>query len=387
MKLLNPGPVTLSERVRAAMTQPDLCHREPEFARLQAEIRKHLAFVYPAAGLEFTAVLLTGSGTAAVETMVGSLVPRNSHALVAVNGVYGERMAAMVGAQGKTVHMARSQWTEPINFGAVEQILSREPRISHVLAVHHETTTGRLNDIAKLGAICSRYEVPLLLDCVSSFGGEDIDFDNWNLQACASTANKCLHGVPGMSFVLARRKVLDAGQSGATSVYLDLFRQYAEQRKGSSAFTQSVQVCYALLEALRELQDGGGWRGRHSRYAALSRKVFNGLRAQGVEPLLEITGPSSSVMTAYRVPQRYDYSSLHDFLKASGFVIYSGQGQFSQDIFRIAVMGALDFSDVDELLSTFGRFWGSRNDAVRCEPDSAVGMFACGATRRAEAGA
>jgi len=387
MKLLNPGPVTLSERVRAAMTQPDLCHREPEFARLQKEIRKRLASVYAAAEGEFTAVLLTGSGTAAVEAMVGSLVPRNGHALVAANGVYGERMAAMVDAQDKTVHMVRSEWTEPINFAAVEQILSRESRISHVLAVHHETTTGRLNDIAKLGAICSHYDVPLLLDCVSSFGGEEIDFESWNLQACAATANKCLHGVPGMSFVLARRKVLDAGQSGATSVYLDLFRQYVEQRKGSSAFTQSVHVCYALLEALGELQDSGGWRGRRSRYAVLSRKVLNGLRSQGVEPLLDITAPSSSVMTAYRVPEGYDYSSLHDFLKASGFVIYSGQGQFSQDIFRIAVMGAVDFSDVDELLSTFGRFWRSRNDAVRCESDSAVGVFACSATRRAEAGA
>ncbi len=387
MKLLNPGPVTLSERVRAAMTQPDLCHREPEFARLQKEIRNRLASVYSAADGEFTAVLLTGSGTAAVEAMVGSLVPRNGHALLAANGVYGERMAAMVAGQGKTVHLARSKWTEPINFAAVEQILSREWRISHVLAVHHETTTGRLNDIARLGAICSHYDVPLLLDCVSSFGAEEIDFENWNLQACAATANKCLHGVPGMSFVLARRKVLDADQSGATSVYLDLFRQYAEQRKGSSAFTQSVQVCYALLEALAELQDAGGWRGRYTRYAALSQKVFNGLRAQGVAPLLDITAPSSSVMTAYRVPNGYHYSSLHDFLKASGFVIYSGQGQFSEEIFRIAVMGALDFWDVDELLSTFGRFWRSRNDAVRCESDSAVGVFACGATRRTEAGA
>src|SRR5207248_5771843 len=128
-------------------------------------------------------------------------------------------------------------------------------------------------------------------------------------------------------FVLARRVALESRRSGATSVYLDLFRHYAEQRKGSSPFTQSVHACYALAEALRELADGGGWRSRHKSYAALSRQVFEGLRAQGIEPLLNSAAPSSSVLTAYRVPAGYDYASLHDFLKAAGFVIYAGQGQ------------------------------------------------------------
>jgi 2-aminoethylphosphonate-pyruvate transaminase len=360
MKLLNPGPVTLTDRVRKALAQPDLCHREPDFEALQNEICDRLLSVYPEAVQDFTTVLLTGSGTAAVEAMVGSLVPRDGHALVVVNGVYGERMAAMLRAQGKAVHLVQSEWTEPMDLAAVVRILSSEPRISHVLAVHHETTTGRLNDLAKLGGICSSYDVPLLLDCVSSFGGEEIDFENWNIQACASTANKCLHGAPGMSFVLVRRSALQSGQSGATSVYLDLFRHYAEQRKSSSAFTQSVHICYALLEALKELEDSGGWRSRNARFAALSRQVFNGLRAQGVEPLLKISAPSSAVMTAYRIPQGYAYSSLHDFLKAAGFVIYAGQGQFSQEIFRIAVMGALDYRDMDDLLDAFQSFWKTR---------------------------
>jgi 2-aminoethylphosphonate-pyruvate transaminase len=357
MKLLNPGPVTLTSRVREAMSQPDLCHREPEFATLQTEIRDRLVAIYPETADEFEAILLTGSGTAAVEAMVGSLIPRNGHALVVANGVYGERMAAMVEAQGKTAHVARSEWTEPMNLAAVRQILSSTPNITHVLAVHHETTTGRLNDIATLAAVCSRYNVPLLLDCVSSFAGEEIDFENWNVEACAATANKCLHGVPGISFVLVRRAALKSRRSGATSVYLDLFRHYAEQLKGSSPFTQSVHVCYALREALRELEESGGWYARHAHYAALSRQAFDGLREQGVEPLLDAAAPSSSMMTAYRIPRGFDYSSLHDFLKASGFVIYSGQGQFTDEIFRVAVMGAIDSADMDELLCSFRKFW------------------------------
>jgi 2-aminoethylphosphonate-pyruvate transaminase len=172
MKLLNPGPVTLSTRVREALCGPDLCHREPEFATLQTEIRTRLAQVYTEAERDFVTILLTGSGTAAVEAMVGSLVPARGHALVVANGVYGERMAAMLELQGKIVYIAAAPWTEPINLAAAEKILVEHAQISHVLAVHHETTTGRLNDIEALGALCRKYGKALLLDAVSSFGGE-----------------------------------------------------------------------------------------------------------------------------------------------------------------------------------------------------------------------
>src|SRR5215813_7557463 len=141
-KLLNPGPVTLSERVRSALLGEDLCHREPEFTALQTEIRDRLLAVYPQAARNFTAVLLAGSVTAAVEAMVGSLVSRDGEALVVANGVYGERMVAMLRAQGKTAHVAAAEWTEPMNLEAVERILAEKRGGAHVLAVRHETTTG-----------------------------------------------------------------------------------------------------------------------------------------------------------------------------------------------------------------------------------------------------
>ena len=356
-KLLNPGPVTLTERVRQAMVCKDLCHREPEFAALQATIRERLVRVYPDAERDFTAILLAGSGTAAVEAMVGSLVPHNGQALVVANGVYGERMAAMLKVQGKVVHLASSEWTAPMDLAAVEHILAREPGITHVVAVHLETTSGRLNDIPALGALCRHFQVRLLLDAVSGFGGEAIDFEAWNLEACASTANKCLHGVPGMSFVIVRKEILETRKSGATSVYLDLFRHYEEQIKNSSAFTQAVHVCYALAEALQELADSGGWGARHNHYRSLSQQVFAGLCAQSVEPLLAVQAPASAVMTAFRVPEAYDYAGLHDFLKAAGFIIYAGQGRFSGEVFRIAVMGDLDVTDIDRLLTACRGFW------------------------------
>lgn len=364
-KLLNPGPVTLTSRVRQSLLREDICHREPEFSALQSEIRSRLAGVYPEARSDYRAVLLTGSGTAAVEAMVGSLVPGNGLALVVANGVYGERMAAMLHAQGKAHEVASAGWLSAMDLDAVERRLALSPSISHVLAVHHETTTGRLNDLPALGAICRRHGVPLLLDAVSSFGGEEIEFASWNLEACAATANKCLHGVPGISFVLARRSAFESGASGARSLYLDLFRYYQEQEKGSAPFTQAVHACYALAEALRELEDSGGWRARHAHYRALSSRVFEGLRAQGVAPLLEIEAPSSAILTAYRLPPGHAYRELHDSLKAEGFVIYAGQGgPLGKEIFRIAVMGDLGRADIDALLAACRRHWHTKRAPV-----------------------
>jgi 2-aminoethylphosphonate-pyruvate transaminase len=349
-KLLNPGPVTLSERVRGALLRPDLCHREPEFAALQAAVRRGLAAVYPEAAADYSAVLLTGSGTAAVEAMVGSLVPRGGTALVAANGVYGERIAAMLAAQGRPPRLVRSDWLAPIDLPAVEAALAADPALSHVVAVHHETTTGRLNDLAALGALCRRFRRPLLLDAVSSFGAEAIDFAGWNVEACAATANKCLHGVPGLSFVLARRERLARGESAAPGLYLDLLRQHAEQEAGASAFTQAVHACHALDEALRELADEGGWSARHARYRALSGRLRAGLRALGYETLLP-DADSSAALTAFRLPPGLPYPRLHAALRDAGYVVYAGQGALAAEIFRVAVMGALGPEDVDAVVA------------------------------------
>jgi 2-aminoethylphosphonate-pyruvate transaminase len=348
-KLLNPGPVTLTDRVRAALGRPDLCHREPEFASLALGVMARLGEVYAPGAAAYRAVLLTGSGTAAVEAMVGSLVPRGGRALVAANGVYGERIADMLRAHGKAFDVAAAEWTAPIDLEEVETRLATGT-YTHVIAVHHETTTGRLNDIDALGARCRQHGVPLLLDAVSSFGGEEIRFDEWNLEACAATANKCLHGVPGASFVLARKDAFER-PSGAPSVYLDLHRYLRAQESGYSPFTQSPHVLYALDEALAELFEEGGWRARRSHYRTLTDRVRRGLSAIGVEPLLS-RDESSAMLTAYHLPLGVTYDELHDRLKDDGYVIYAGQGFLDGRIFRIAVMGDLDVDDMDRVVES-----------------------------------
>ena len=351
MRLLNPGPVTLTERVRAALQRPDLCHREPEFYALALGVRGRIERVYEGCAGRYVALLLTGSGTSAVEAMVGSLVPRDGHALVVANGVYGDRMAAMLTAQGKRFTVVGAEWTAPMDLAGVERALSTDASVTHVLAVQHETTTGRANDVAALGALCRRFDKPMLLDGVSSFAGEPIDFEGWNLEAVAATANKCVHGVPGVSFVLVREAVFAARASGATSVYLDLWRHWKEQRTGASPFTQSVHCVYALEEALKELEDEGGWRARHATYVRRAGAVREALAGLGVGYFLSDGATASSpILTAFTVPAWTTYEALHDGLKERGFVIYAGQGPYAGKMFRIAVMGALGPQDMTELL-------------------------------------
>ncbi len=350
VRLLNPGPVTLTERVRGALQRPDLCHREQEFAELQLDVRRRIEAIYDGAD-GYVAVMLTGSGTAAVEAMVGSLVPKDGRPLVVANGVYGDRMAQMLAAQGKRCEVVASDWVKDVDLAAVEAKLAGDPSITHVLAVHHETTTGRLNNIDALGALCKRYDRPMLLDGVSSFGGEPIDFAGWHLDAVAATANKCLHGVPGVSFVMVKKSLFAARASGATSVYLDLWRHWKEQERGWSPFTQSVHVVYALQEALAELEAQGGWRARHAEYARRAGVVRSALAALGVGYFLDDGATaSSSILTAFKVPAGKSYDRLHDDLKARGFVIYAGQGPYLGKMFRIAVMGDLGARDLEELV-------------------------------------
>jgi 2-aminoethylphosphonate-pyruvate transaminase len=354
MKLLNPGPVTLTERVRNALMLPDLCHREPEFAALTQRVMAGLLAVYPESREAYVPVLLTGSGTAAVEAMLGSLIARTGKkTLVLANGVYGERAAAMLTAQGKAFHKVEAPWEAGIDLQAAEAALATF-EFGYVVAVHHETTTGRLNDIAGLGKLCVKYRAPLLLDAVSSFAGETLRFADWNLLACAATANKCLHGVPGIAFVVARRDAFSESVSPATSVYLDLYRYKKEQEKGFSPFTQSVHVLYALDEALRELADAGGTSVRHAHYHALSAQVREGLAALGVQTFLADPSVYGSTLVSYRLPAGVGYESLHDALKAKGFIIYAGQGPFSGQMFRIANMGAVDSGDMRRALEVMG---------------------------------
>jgi 2-aminoethylphosphonate-pyruvate transaminase len=348
--LLNPGPVTLTKRVREAMLKPDLCHRESEFSILQGDIREKLLRVYELDKSAWVAALLTGSGTAAVEAMISTLIPDDGKLLSVENGVYGERITKIAEQYGIPLAVANFDWTEAIDTTQLERQLTQDQTITHLAVIHHETTTGRLNELLPILDVCKAHNVKVLLDGVSSFGAEAIPFQHESLLSCAATANKCLHGVPGTAFVILRRDALN--QAAQRNLYLNLKAYVEAQDNHGTPFTQSVQTFYALDEALDELFEAGGQQARLALYLQRMSTMRAALEALKIEPLLA-QQECSAVLHAYKLPAGCEYSRLHRELKASGFIIYAGQAEFAKTLFRISMMGDIKEDDMLRLIAAF----------------------------------
>ena len=352
--LMNPGPVVLSERVRKSMLQPDLCHRESEFVELQNKIRADLLKVYALDEKEWASIVFTGSGTSALEGMLTSLVPAHGKILIVENGVYGERMRRIAEIHGIDHVVLHHEWGDAIDMEKLKGELNYHQEISHIGVVHHETTSGRLNDIEAIATLCKqRGNVSILLDAVSSFGAENIPFNDWHIAACAATANKCLHGVPGTSFVIANRDaVKQMTATPARTLYLDLITYLKNQEANGTPFTQSIQTFYGLAEALDELQEEGGWQARQQLYWQRMDGVRDALMGMGVKPYLE-KDECSCVLNAFYLPDGISYEQLHDELKQAGFVIYAAQGGFAKAMFRISCMGDMSADDLKRFKTAF----------------------------------
>jgi 2-aminoethylphosphonate-pyruvate transaminase len=277
-------------------------------------------------------------------------LPRSGRLLVLENGVYGERLTRLAEIHGIAVHSIRHGWLEAWNLESVASALATGG-FTHVAAVHHETTCGRLNPAEQLASLCEQYAVELLLDGVSSFAAESIPFQSAALSACAVTANKCLHGIPGSCFVLLRREALARAVHPPRSLTLDLALWADHQDRRSTPFTPPVNALLALDQALTELSAAGGWRARHARYTHLAGRVARCLAGFRVQSMLP-EGESSCVLRSYRLPGDKSYERVHDGLKQRGFVVYAGQGRLVTEMFRISTMGDITEYDIERLLAS-----------------------------------
>jgi 2-aminoethylphosphonate-pyruvate transaminase len=325
----------------------DLCHREPEFFELQDEVIYGLLDIYQCDPALWTAVLVGGSGTSAMEAMLASLLPFDANVLVLENGVYGERLSRIAGIYGIRHQALKAAWGEAVELEALAELLASGD-FSHVLAVHHETTTGRLNPVDEIASLCTQNGVQLLLDAVSSFGAEYIPFEQESLQAIAATANKCLHGIPGLAMVLCRREALKQEIKPRTlSLHLQGWAE--QQAKQSTPFTPPVNALLGLARALKELDKQGGWKARRSRYRKLAARVADTCQELGVKQWLPAE-VSSCVLRSYHLPAGMTYNELHDGLKQHGFIIYAGQGDLAAQLFRISTMGEISDYDMARLV-------------------------------------
>lgn len=346
--LLNPGPVTLTDRVRNSLMQEDLCHREKKFADLLINIKKQLLDVYNLSE-DYDAVVLAGSGTCAVEAMLKSFVNEQDRVLVLSNGVYGERMFSMLEKDKKKVKNQKGNWLRDTDLDLLDVELN-SGNFTKVVCVHNETTTGRLNDINSVLDICEKHSVKLLLDAVSSFGGEEINFQSPALFSVAATANKCLHGITGAAFVISKNGVFEESVGNSSSMYLDLNNYWLSQKDGWCPFTPSIHSLYSLQEALNELEDLGGVRQRNKRYKETAKIIREQLALHGVDLLIEEDSYSSMISSFY-IPEKQSYQEIYDSFLEQGFIIYSGQGELANKIFRICNMGDINDSDISLLSS------------------------------------
>ena len=353
MILLNPGPVNLSPRVRRALAADSLCHREPEFTELQAAVCAKLLGVYGLGAAHWSAVPVGGSGTLVVEAALTTFVPAGGRLLVLENGVYGERMSEIARRHGIATRALHFEAGAEIQLDQVQRALAAGDGYTHVAVVHHETTTGRLNELAQLGSLCRAHGADLIVDAVSSFGAEALDFDGWGIAALVATAHKCLHGAPGISFAIARRAALERSCNPPRTLYLDLAGWSREQDRGSTPFTPIVPAFHALREALDELAEAGGWQARRARYLVLAERVRASLAAHGVEPWLP-PEVSSAVLRSYWLPAGMSYEQIHDALRKRGFVIYAGQAPYRDQLFRVSTMGEISDRDLDRFVAALG---------------------------------
>lgn len=357
--LLNPGPVNVTPRVRKALTGPDLCHREEEFSVLLRRVRRELLHLFGAEKTH-TVALLTGSGTLAVEAMLASYGAREGRkVLVLSNGIYGERMRAMLAAHRVPHAFLAAPAGQFPSLDAVETALA-DASVTAVALVHHETSTGMLNPLADVMRLAKKHAKTLLVDAVSSLGAEAIDLAGVGF--LAGSSGKCLHGHPGLAFVFVSNAEA-AALDNATSIYMNLKEILAAEDKDSPPFTPAVPLVYSFDAALQELS-AESVSGRVRGYRKKSALLEKGLEALGLRFLIE-KKYRSHVLTALWMPKDVSYAAVHDRLKKKGFVIYAGQSALKDRIFRVSNLGDVRKSDLRRFLRELKTAIGTHSPAPK----------------------
>ena len=330
--LLTPGPLTTTGTVKQAMMS-DWCTWDEDYNLGIVEvIRKELVEIATSAPDEYTAVLMQGSGSFCVEATLGSVVRPEDKLLVAANGAYGKRMGIISEYYHIDCHVMRFEEIEPVNANKIDTYLNEHQEVTHVSVVHCETTTGVLNPLEEIAAVVNRHGKILIVDAMSSFGGVPIDMAKLGIDFLISSANKCIQGVPGFGFIIARRSLMEKCKGIARSLSLDLYEQWETMEKGHGKwrFTSPTHVVRAFMQALTELKAEGG------------------VEAKTLLP----DEQQSPVITSFYYPSAdFNFKDFYLKLKAKGFVIYPGK--ISQaDTFRIGNIGDVHPTDFMKLIET-----------------------------------
>ncbi len=364
-KLLTPGPLTTSEEVKKQMLV-DHCTWDDDYKAITQEIRKGLLQIAKASEENYTAVLMQGSGSFGVESILTSVIGDEDKILILVNGSYGERIVktaqyAKLNYSTYTVH-----YSQIPKASEVERMLKEDASITHVIMVHCETTSGILNDIEAVTKVVKAQGKTMIVDAMSSFGGIDIEVEALGIDFLISSANKCIQGVPGFSFILCNRELLKASEGKARSLSLDLYAQWVEMEKdGKWRFTSPTHVVLAFYQAMKELFAEGGVEKRYQRYLANNQCLIQNMKSMGIQTYIS-EEHQSPIITTFLFPENAEFSfvEMYAYVKERGYAIYPGKVT-EVDTFRIGNIGEIYVEDMEKLCAIFKEYFNELSESFR----------------------
>ncbi|MBO6825766.1 MAG: 2-aminoethylphosphonate--pyruvate transaminase [Sneathiella sp.] len=368
--LLTPGPLTTAASTKAAMLK-DWGSWDDDFKNITAEIRSRLIAMCGGQGT-YDCVPMQGSGTFAVEAALASFVPKGGKVLVLMNGAYGKRAAKILDYIGRDhVDLDKGDYLPPMP-EEVDAVLAEDPSISHVLAVHCETSSGILNPLKGISDVTHARGRKLIVDSMSAFGAVPVTVDEIPFEALVSSANKCIEGVPGFGFVLAKKDALEVAKGNSHSLSLDLHDQWVYMNStGQWRFTPPTHTVVAFLEALRLHEAEGGVEGRLKRYSQNRDVLVNGMEKMGFVPLLDKMW-LSPIITTFFSPndENFDFNRFYNEIKSRGYIIYPGKLTEAES-FRIGFIGALDKSVMEGVLNAIAESCAAMG-VTQCGPPAGV---------------
>jgi len=336
--LLTPGPLTTSDKTRAAMLR-DWGSWDSDFNQITARIRQQvLRIVHGEATHE--CVPLQGSGTFSVEAAIGTIVPRDGHVLVPNNGAYCQRIAKICKVLGRRVTIIDYTEDKQVQPADVDRVLAADPSITHVALVHCETGAGVLNPLHEIALVVEKHGRGLIVDAMSSFGAIEIDARKTPFDAVVAASGKCLEGVPGMGFVIIRRSTLEKCEGNCHSLAMDLYDQWVYMGKTTQwRFTPPTHVVAALDEAITQYVEEGGLEARGGRYARNCKTLIAGLAALGVRSYLD-PAIQAPIIVTFHAPDdpKYDFKTFYQEVKKRGYILYPGK-LTQVETFRVGCMG------------------------------------------------
>jgi len=360
-KLLTPGPLTTTEAVKKEMLM-DRCTWDDDYKQVTQTIRKKLVELAQVDETMYSAVLMQGSGSFVVESVLTTTIYDLDKVLIITNGAYGERIVEMA----KALQLQHVVYCVPYNEQPspleVRTILENDESITHVAVVHCETTTGILNPINEIGEVVQSFNKTFIVDAMSSFGGVPMDLSNGHIDFLISSANKCIQGVPGFGFVIAKIEALEKCKGIAKSVALDLYSQWQVMKvDGKWRFTSPTHVVAAFAKALEELAEEGGIEARYNRYAKNNELLRERLSKCGFEAYISVEIQSPIITTFLYPSAAFSFEHFYQEMKQAGFVIYPGK-LTDVDTFRIGNIGDVHEEDIHTLCNVIENYMAVKNN-------------------------